>query len=26
LRYPLAGDLLLYGIGAGPSPDGFRGG
>ena len=26
LRYPLAGDVLLYGIGARPSPDGVRGG
>ena len=24
LRYPLAGDLLLSGIGAGPSPDGVH--
>jgi len=26
LRHPIAGDLLLYGIGAGPSPDDVRGG
>ena len=24
LRYPFAGDLLLFGIGAGPSPDGVQ--
>jgi hypothetical protein len=24
LRYPFAGDLLLFGIGAGPSPDGVH--
>ena len=24
LRYPLAGDVLLYGIGARPSPDGVH--